>query len=157
MDVREMMTADVPVVRAETRVSVVAQAMLARGLPAIPVVGSEGHLLGLVRASDMVARHARIHAPFYVGLLGSAIAFESRREHDEIRHALAVTAGDLMQRKVRTVAPTDTVEDAATILVDDEIEAVPVVEGGRVVGIVTEADVIGLLVVEESDDNVPED
>ena len=111
MNVRDIMTADVPLVSPEHVVADVVRIMLDRNLPALPVVDASNGLVGLVRAHDLVARHARVHVPFYLGLLGAAIPFQSSHEDEEIRHALAVTAGDLMTSKIRTVAPDDSIDD----------------------------------------------
>ena len=51
-------------------------------------------------------------------------------------------AGDIMSRPVIRVAPETTVEDAAGVLVENGFSALPVVDGGRLVGIVTEADLV---------------
>src|SRR5947209_11178394 len=144
------MTADIPSVSRSDSVAEVAQRLLARHLPALPVIDG-GKLVGIVLANDLVARHARVHVPFYLGLLGAAIPFQSRREDAEIRHALAVTAGDLMRKEFRHMAPNGSIEDAADILVDDDVSAVLVVDGGSVVGMVTEEDMLRLLLVEEAD------
>ena len=150
MTVRDIMTTEAPTVSPECVVTELARIMLQHHLPALAVVDNGDGLIGMVRANDLVARHARVNVPFYLGLLGAAIPFRSSREDEEIRHALAVTARDLMETEVRTLGPDDTVEDAATILVDDETEAVPVLEGNRVIGLVTESDILRLLVVEEA-------
>jgi predicted transcriptional regulator len=144
------MTADIPSVSSSDSVAVIAQQLLTRHLPALPVT-EDGKLVGVVLANDLVARHARVHVPFYLGLLGAAIPFQSRKEDAEIRHALAVTARDLMRKEFRHVGPEDSIEDAADILVDDDVSAVLVVEAGTVVGMVTEEDMLRLLLVEEAD------
>ncbi|MBE0604352.1 MAG: CBS domain-containing protein [Deltaproteobacteria bacterium] len=53
------------------------------------------------------------------------------------------TVGEVMTRDVVTLSPRDTIEDAALILHRRRFEAIPVVEGCRLVGIVAKADVIG--------------
>jgi len=56
------------------------------------------------------------------------------------------TVGEIMTREVITVSPRDTVEDALLILQKKRLGALPVVEAGRVVGIITKADVLAALV-----------
>lgn len=53
------------------------------------------------------------------------------------------TVAEVMTRDVVTLSPRDTIEDAALILHRRRFEAIPVVEGRRLVGIVAKADVIG--------------
>ncbi|GEM_PF-1140464 len=152
MNVRDVMTVDLPSVASSDSVAEVARCLLNRHLPALPVI-DQGKLTGIVLSNDLVARHARLHVPFYLGLLGASIPFQSRREDQEIRHALAVTAGDLMRKEFRHLGPDASVEDAADILVDDNVAAVLVVEDGNVLGMVTEEDMLRLLLVEEADES----
>lgn len=55
------------------------------------------------------------------------------------------TAGDIMTRDPQTIAPMSAVEEAARIMVTKRISALPVVEQGRLTGIVTETDLLQLL------------
>lgn len=57
-----------------------------------------------------------------------------------------VTVGEIMTRAVITAAPTFPVEEAARIMVKEKVSALPVTEAGRLVGIVTETDVLELFV-----------
>ena len=53
-------------------------------------------------------------------------------------------ASDLMVTNVATVRPSDTVQNAAELLLKHRISGAPVVdEGGKLVGIISEADLIG--------------
>lgn len=56
------------------------------------------------------------------------------------------TVGEIMTREVITVNPWDTVEDALLILQKKRLGALPVVEGSRVIGIITKADVLAAFV-----------
>ncbi len=68
-------------------------------------------------------------------------------ERHELNYLLdKVTMGEVMTRAVITVAPMLPVEEAARIMVKEKISALPVSEEGRVVGIVTETDVLDLFV-----------
>jgi acetoin utilization protein AcuB len=49
--------------------------------------------------------------------------------------------GELMTREVRTVAPDDPLERAARLMLDHEVSGLPVVDAGKVVGIITESDI----------------
>ena len=48
---------------------------------------------------------------------------------------------ELMNRHVRTVAPTDSLADAAAVMAGRDVGVLPVVEDGRLVGIVTDRDI----------------
>ncbi len=88
----------------------------------LPVV-RDGVLVGLVSHRD---------------LLRAASEAAARAAAGEPEERL--TAGTLMTTEVRTVAPTLPADEAAMVLLDEKFGCLPVVEDGRLVGIVTEAD-----------------
>jgi acetoin utilization protein AcuB len=65
----------------------------------------------------------------------------------ELNYLLAKTpVKEVMTRDPITVTPDTTIEEAAVIMRDNEISGLPVVEDGKVVGIVTETDIFDMLV-----------
>jgi CBS domain-containing protein len=147
------MTSPAPVVAPDTRVGDVARLVIEYGGDGVAVVGNDGALLGVVTENDLVEKHARFHAPWYIGVLGGVLPIDSGRNEDHIRHVLSVTAADLMSREPVTISPDSDVDDAATIMVDRGLEPLVVVDSEKVVGLVSHSDVIRLLIVEESDDS----
>jgi CBS domain-containing protein len=156
MKVRDIMTTDIPTIHAGTRVAEVARIVLDRGLPGLPVVDDDGKILGIVTHTDLVAKHARVHAPRYIGLLGGVITLGAHHTDEELRRALAVTAADLMTAKTPNVEPDSEIDDAASLMVEEEADPLLVLEDGRLIGLLTQADIIRLLLIEESDDGESE-
>ncbi len=61
----------------------------------------------------------------------------------EINHLLTkLTVGEVMTRAVITIGPAREARDAAVLMLDHAIGALPVTDGGQLVGIVTEADIL---------------
>ncbi len=92
----------------------------------LPVV-RDGKLVGIVSDSDIRNAAVRDSSP------GGAAA-------------ATITVGEIMTREVITVTPWDTIEDALLVLQKKRLGALPVVEGSRVVGIITKADVLTALI-----------
>jgi acetoin utilization protein AcuB len=92
----------------------------------LPVV-RDGRLVGIVSDSDIRNAALRDSSHGTVGV--------GRK-----------TVGEIMTREVITMTPWDTVEDALLVLQKKRLGALPVVEGGRVVGIITKADVLAALI-----------
>jgi acetoin utilization protein AcuB len=68
-------------------------------------------------------------------------------ETHELRYLLdALTVDEIMTRAVITVGPGFPIEEAARLIVKEKVGALPVTEQGRLVGIVTETDVLELFV-----------
>ena len=106
----------------------------------------------LRRAGSLLKEHRIHHLPVLEGteLVGIVTDTDIRnaRLAEAPREAPGPPAGDrtvaeVMTRDVVTLSPRDTIEDAALILHRRRFEAIPVVEGRRLVGIVAKADVIG--------------
>jgi len=150
MKVSEQMQKEPPTTGREATVGDVARAMTEKGTMHVVIVDAEGAVLGIVTAADLIAKHARLHFPTYFSLLGFSFPFEPKRDEREIEQALAATAGDLMSTDLVTVGPDSDVDDAATLMLDNEVSCLPVVDGGKLVGTIDESDIVRLLVVEES-------
>jgi CBS domain-containing protein len=149
MKVRDSMTSPVVTVNPAATVAEVARLMLERNLSGLPVVDPDGRMVGLITKADVVEKHAQVHLPVYLGILGYAIPFRVRHSDDDIRHVLAVTAGDLMRKNPVVIDPESTIDKAATLMVEHSVDPIPVVEDEQLVGIIGYDDIIRVLLQEE--------
>jgi CBS domain-containing protein len=132
MRVHEVMTANVLSVGPSTPVPDVSALMQRRKIRHVLVMDGP-RLQGIVSDRDV-----RLNAPSPATSLSVW----------EIRGLLLrLTAGDIMASALVTIGPDGEIEEAARLMVDHRIGALPVVEGGRVVGIVTETDLLRALIV----------
>jgi acetoin utilization protein AcuB len=131
MLVRDVMQAHVVTASLETRLSHLLRLLQQRGFRHIPVVDS-GRLVGIV--SDRDIKQAMTSAALSAG----------GRECEQVLDGL--TAGQIMTRSVVTIGPTSGLGEAARLMATRKVSALPVTEGDRLVGIVTETDVLGLFV-----------
>jgi acetoin utilization protein AcuB len=68
-------------------------------------------------------------------------------EAHELRYLLdSLRVGEIMTRAVITIGPTSPIEDAARLMVLEKIGALPVTDGDRLIGLVTETDVLRLFI-----------
>lgn len=134
----------------ETPVTSVASTLVEQGVAGIPVTDEGGRVLGIVSETDMVTKHAQVHVPTYLGILGGVIPIGRHHADEEVRRVLAVTASDLMSDVGATLAPDADVDEAATLMVDEGVDPVLILDGDRLVGLVDRRDIIRLLIVEEA-------
>lgn len=118
MFVRRWMTAPVVSCESDTPAADALELMWVRAIRRVPVT-EEDRLAGIV---------TREHLQIELGR-----ADRARRPHLLLR--------DVMTRGVATVAPHDTIETAAQLMLDRRISGLPVVAEGRIEGIITESDV----------------
>jgi CBS domain-containing protein len=146
--VRDIMDSDPATVRPNTPVQDVVRTMRENELPGLPVVDGEGRVVGMVTEADLVLPddEGDLHIPHYINLFGGTVFLEPlSRFEDRLRKAFASKAEDMMTRDPETVGPDTTVRDAARIIHESGHNRLPVVEDGRLVGVVTRVDVLGAL------------
>jgi CBS domain-containing protein len=145
MRVADVMTRDVIVLGPDTPVSEVGRLMWEHRISGVPVV-ERGSVVGIVTELDLLVRNANLHVPTYIRVLDVMIPLGNPRHFDEtMRRALGTKAADLMTREVVTVAPSADLSDAASLMLDKRVNPLPVVESGRLVGILSRSDFVRLL------------
>lgn len=139
MKVSDAMTADVATVSGETPLKEVARLLVDRRISGVPVVDERGKLVGVVSEADFVAKEAGTEPGsrhWLRWLLGGG------PEHHRRTVLEARTAGEAMTSPAITTEPGRPLSEAAQRMDEHQINRLPVIEEGRLVGIVTRADVV---------------
>jgi CBS domain-containing protein len=136
MLVRDVMTEKVFTVTRDMPLKVVATRMLEYGVSGLPVVADE-EVVGVVSETDILFKE-RV-APERKGVVDWLVHYA---EDPPLAKLDARTAGDAMTTPAVTIQSGRSVEDAATLMLDLGIDRLPVVDSGRLVGIVTRADLV---------------
>ena len=148
--VEDIMTSEVVVVHADASVGRIACLMHEKAISGIPVVDQERRLIGMVTDLDLIVRNTRIEPPAFFPILDGGIPLETPGHFKKrIQHMVGTTARDVMTEQVLTIGPEVPVETLADLMVKRHVNPVPVIEGGRLVGVVARADVIRWMVREE--------
>jgi CBS domain-containing protein len=117
-------------------------------LPGVPVVNEGGRCVGIVTEADLVLseEEADLHLPHYINLFGGVVFLEPlKRFEDRLRKAFASSVEDMMTPDPVTVDADASVEEAARLIAERKHNRLPVVEHGRLVGVVTRVDVLDAL------------
>lgn len=136
MQVREVMTVSPLTVDPEAPVQTAVEVMRERGLRHLPVVDGNGRLVGVLSDRDL---RSAVFGPAVAEYLPASRSGRLRamaRDLDDVR------VGYVMTRNVVTIVPQAPVAQAAAVMADARIGCLPVVDGERLVGIVTERDVL---------------
>jgi CBS domain-containing protein len=148
LTVGDIMDRDPETVSRQTDVSTLIRVLQENELPGVPVVDGDGTLLGIVTESDLVLEgdDESLHLPHYVELFGGVVFLEPLRHlEDKLRKAFATKVEEMMTADVDTLSPQDTVHAAARLISHTGHNRVPVVEGQKLVGVVTRVDALDAL------------
>jgi CBS domain-containing protein len=146
--VREIMDTDPVTVPPDASVEDVVRALRDNELPGVPVVDGDGRCVGIVTETDLVLpdEDGDLHIPHYINLFGGTVFLEPLGRFEErLRKAFASKASDMMSEDPETVGPDTPVREAARKIHETGHNRLPVVEDGRLVGVVTRVDVLGAL------------
>ena len=145
MIAKEIMTTDVLTVSPDQTIHDVAGKLLERAVSALPVVDEQGRLIGIISEGDLLRRVETGTDRKRSWWLDMMVSTEEKSRDFLKSHAVHVR--DVMTRKVITVGEETPAYEIAEILEENRIKRVPVVDGDRLVGIVSRADLIRGLAV----------
>ena len=142
MNAAEIMSRPVITVREDTTLEEVARTMLDHRIGSVPVVDGDGKLVGIISESDFVGKERGVpfsafRAPM---LLGHWI--EPGGVERIYAASRRVRARDIMTSPVETLTEATPVTDVVLRMIRQDLKRLPVVRGGRPVGMVTHHDVL---------------
>jgi CBS domain-containing protein len=134
--VRDLMTRDVLTLTPETPLKRAAELLARERISGAPVVDDDGRVVGVLSEADVLVK-ASAEAP-RSGLL-SWLLEPAPDYHDKIA---ATRVEEAMSAPAVTIAPDRGVHEAASLMVDENVNRLPVIEDRELVGIVTRADIV---------------
>ena len=148
LTVRDIMDADPVTVGPDDDVESVVRVLRRHELPGVPVVNEGGRCIGIVTEADLVIgdEQGDLHIPHYIELFGGVVFLEPLRHYEtRLKKAFASSAKDLMTANPVTVEAGASVREAGKIIAQRGHNRLPVIEHGRLVGVVTRVDVLEAL------------
>lgn len=141
MRARDVMSSPVVTVTVDTTVKEAAELLAGNGFTALPVLDDDERLIGIVTEADLVhdrfPRDARYRS--------------AHPDYESASIPRTASVGDVMTSPVIGMGPGADVVDLVTVMLDDRIRSVPIVDGSAVVGIVTRRDLLRVLAREDGE------
>jgi len=148
LTVRDIMDDDPVTASPEDSVQDVIHLMRANETTGVPIVNPGGRCVGIVTEADLVLsdEEGDLHLPHYIELFGGVVFLEPLRRFEErLQKAFAGTVEDVMTHDPVTIEPSASVHEAGRIIARKGHNRLPVVEHGRLVGLVSRVDVLDAL------------
>lgn len=128
MKARDVMTSPVITVQPQTPVHATTALLLAHGFTAVPVVDRQSHVVGIVTEADLARDQVRPEG------------------WPPGQPEPAATTGEVMTRSPLAMSPDSDLADLVSVMLASGIRSVPIVDDGRLVGIVSRRDVLAVIV-----------
>lgn len=149
--VADVMTRDPITATPEMPLSEVIKILAEKRISGLPVVDQSGKLVGVISETDLMWQESGVTPPAYIMLLDSVIYLENPARYERDLHkALGQTVGEVMNREPVTIAPDQSLREAARLMHESSIQRLPVLDAaGHVVGILTRGDIVRAMAAEQ--------
>jgi len=147
LTVKDIMKTDIISVSPETEITHATKLLLENHINGVPVIDQNEKIVGIICQSDVIAQQKKLPIPSFFSFLDGFISLSSMKNLEkEVKKISAVTVSQAMTPNPVTVGPDTSIEVVAALMVDSNYHTIPVVEGGKLVGIVGKEDVLRTLI-----------
>ncbi|MGA7576577.1 MAG: CBS domain-containing protein [Desulfobaccales bacterium] len=143
LQARDIMTTEVLTVSPETLVSDLAKTLVGKNISGVPVVDADGRLVGIVTQSDLVERAQELELPPALNILDFHLYLQVPSHlFRKLEKMLGATVADIMSPKPVTVSPDTPAPRLAALMAKEKVHTLPVMEAGKIVGIIGKMDLV---------------
>ncbi len=152
--VSQIMRTNVPTVGPADTIAFVAKTLIDNGVSGVPVVEND-KIIGIITEADLITREADVDVPVPVTFLDGIFMADAGPDfEEELRRVLAVDARQLMSHPVFNIKDSATLSQAATLMIDEDINTIPVVNDDlNLVGIVSRVDIVRIIAQLENENS----
>lgn len=147
LTVKDVMKTDIISVSPESEITHATKLLLENHINGVPVIDKNEKLVGIICQSDIIAQQKKLPIPSFFSFLDGFVSLSSMKNLEkEVKKISAITVSQAMTPNPVTVRPDTLIEVVAALMVDNNFHTLPVVEGGKLVGIVGKEDILRTLV-----------
>ncbi len=140
---KDVMTRDVIIVNEGMSVDELGRLFIEKKISGAPVTDAAGTLIGIVTENDLIRKNTRLHIPTVLRIFDAMISLgRPDSVEDEIKRISASTVGEICTKGVLSVSPDASIQDVSSIMFEKGVHLVPVIETGKIVGIIGKIDII---------------
>lgn len=144
MLVQEIMTVPVITVTPSASIGEAARIMLDHHISGLPVIENGGTLVGMITEGDFL-RRSEIATQGKAPSWWREFFMRTGKAAEDYVRSHARTVGDVMTRELLTTSENDRLSDAVEMMERHHVKRLPVVEGGRLIGILARSDLMRII------------
>lgn len=143
---KDIMSRNVITVKEEMPVRELAELLWKNRISGAPVLDRDGKLIAVVTESDLIDQNKKVHIPTMISFLDSVVYLERPdKMKEDIKKMAGTTVRDIYSAKLVTVEEDTPLDEIASIMAEKNVHTLPVLSGGRLVGVIGKTDIIRTL------------
>ncbi|MCK5070124.1 MAG: CBS domain-containing protein [Desulfocapsa sp.] len=143
----DIMTTKIISVTENTPVAELAKLLTDNHISGAPVRDAEGNVTAVVTESDLIDQSKKLHIPTVITILDSVFYLENPDKMEaEMKKIAATKVSEICSGVPKTISPETGLDEIATIMAEGNIHTLPVLDNGKLVGIIGKKDIIKTLI-----------
>ncbi len=140
---KDIMTSDVITTTRDQSIKELSELFVTHKINGVPVVDDNGGVIGVVTQGDLIEQQKNLHIPTVIALFDAVLFIESAKKFEaEAQKLTGKTVNDIYHRNPITVTSSPEANEVATLMAEKDVHTIPVVDGGKLVGVIGKIDVI---------------
>jgi CBS domain-containing protein len=140
---KDIMTKTVITVKKDTSISELSDLFVSYNVSGLPVVDDDEKVIGIVTQSDLIEQSKNLHIPTVITLFDAVLFLESEKKFEsDIKKLAGNKVEDIYSADAITVSVDTELSEVATIMAEKDIHTLPVLDEGKLVGVIGKLDLI---------------
>ncbi|MBT5549848.1 MAG: CBS domain-containing protein [Nitrospina sp.] len=140
---RDIMTQDVVTVNKDQPISDLSKLFIENHFNGVPVLDDSGKILGVVTQGDLIEQNKNLHIPTVIALFDAVLFLESEKKFEsDVKKLTGSKIEDIYHSSLITVSPDADLSEITTLMAENDVHTLPVLDGDKLVGIIGKKDVI---------------
>jgi CBS domain-containing protein len=139
----DIMTRDVVTVKKDQPISDLSKLFIENHFNGVPVLDDAGKVLGVVTQGDLIEQNKNLHIPTVIALFDAVLFLDSEKKFEtDVKKLTSSKIEDIYHSDLITVSPSTDLSELTTLMAENDVHTLPVLDGGKLVGIIGKKDVI---------------
>lgn len=146
---KDIMTTDCITLTPETEIAAAVKTLIEKKINGAPVLDGD-EVVGVLCQADLVAQQKKVTLPSFFTLLDGVFPLSSHEDLEkEMTKISALTVSEAMTAAPTFITSDTAIEDIATMMANEKLYTLPVLDDGKLVGVVGKEDVLKTLLQEQ--------
>ncbi|MBT3510590.1 MAG: CBS domain-containing protein [Nitrospina sp.] len=140
---RDIMTRNVITVNKDQPISDLSKLFIENHFNGVPVIDDTGKVLGVVTQGDLIEQNKNLHIPTVIALFDAVLFLESEKKFEsDVKKLTGSKIDDIYHKNLITVSLDTDLSEITTLMAENDVHTLPVLDGNKLVGIIGKKDVI---------------